>query len=167
MHQPVPAFTERQAQAHGVCALVESDLTLARAQAERFRENLQSLEGRRQVFDSLLGDREALISERSQRVAALEREVAERISLHAEREQDLLGKNKLEQQRVATLEAQALSMRAPSTGTAAGGRAGGGKEPRSSGTSRWKRSCARRRRTSASYARSWRRCARHWNSAKR
>jgi chromosome segregation ATPase len=102
---------ERQAQARRL-RLVDSDLTLARAQAERFRENLQSLEGRRQVFDSLLGDREALISERSQRVAALEREVAERISLHAEREQDLLGKNKLEQQRVATQEAQALAMRA-------------------------------------------------------
>src|ERR1700733_7334746 len=105
------SLKERQAQARRL-RLVESDLTLARAQAERFRENLQSLEGRRQVFDSLLGDREALISERSQRVAALEREVAERISLHAEREQDLLGKNKLEQQRVATLEAQAIAMRA-------------------------------------------------------
>src|ERR1700689_213733 len=105
------SLKERKAQARRL-GLVESDLTLARAQAERFRENLHSLEGRRQVFDSLLGDREALISERSQRVAALEREVAERISLHAEREQDLLGKNKLEQQRVATLEAQALAMRA-------------------------------------------------------
>src|SRR6202167_5757055 len=105
------SLKERQAQARRL-RLVESDLTLARAQAERFRENLHSLEGRRQVFDSLLGDREALISERSQRVAALEREVAERISLHAEREQEVLGKNKLEQQRVATLEAQALAMRA-------------------------------------------------------
>jgi chromosome segregation ATPase len=105
------SLKERQAQARRL-RLVESDLTLARAQAERFRENLQSLEGRRQVFDSLLGDREALISERSQRVAALEREVGERISLHAAREQDLLGKNKLEQQRVETLEAQALAMRA-------------------------------------------------------
>src|SRR6202167_4548098 len=83
------SLKERQAQARRL-RLVESDLTLARAQAERFRENLHSLEGRRQVFDSLLGDREALISERSQRVAALEREVAERISLHAEREQEVL-----------------------------------------------------------------------------
>jgi chromosome segregation ATPase len=104
------SLKERQTQARRL-RLLESDLTLARAQAERFRENLQSLEGRRQVFDSLLGDREALISERSQRVAALEREIAERIGLHAAREQDLLGKIKLEQQRVATLEAQAVAMR--------------------------------------------------------
>ena len=84
---------------------------LALAQAERFRENLRSLEGRRQVFDSLLGDREAVISERGQRVAALEREIAERIKLHAAREEDLLGKINIEQRRVATLEAEAIAMR--------------------------------------------------------
>jgi len=105
------SLKERQAQARRL-RVVESDLAHARAHAERYRENLQSLEGRRQVFDALLGDREAVISERAQRVAALEREVAERIKLHAAREQDLLGKIKLEQQRVATLEAEAIAMRA-------------------------------------------------------
>jgi chromosome segregation ATPase len=104
------SLKERQVQARRLRVL-ESDLALARAQTERFRENLQSLEGRRQVFDSLLGDREALISERSERVVALEREAAERIQAHGAREQELLEKIKLEQQRVATLEAQAIAMR--------------------------------------------------------
>jgi chromosome segregation ATPase len=104
------SLIERQAQARRLRVL-ESDLSQARAHAERYRENLQSLEGRRQVFDALLGDREAVISERSQRIAVLEREVAERIKLHGEREQDLLGKIALEQQRVATLEAEAIAMR--------------------------------------------------------
>jgi len=104
------SLKERQAQARRL-RVVESDLALARAHAERFRENLQSLEGRRQVFASLLGDREALISEGAQRIAALEREIADRIRLHGEREEDLLGKIKLEQQRVATLEAEAAAMR--------------------------------------------------------
>ena len=104
------SLKERQAQARRLRA-VEGDLVLALAQAERFRENLRSLEGRRQVFDSLLGDREAVISERGQRVAALEREIAERIKLHAAREEDLLGKIKIEQRRVATLEAEAIAMR--------------------------------------------------------
>jgi pSer/pThr/pTyr-binding forkhead associated (FHA) protein len=104
------SLKERQLQARRL-RVVESDLALARAQAERFRENLQSFEGRRQVFDSLLGDREALISERSQRLSAVEREISERIQLHAAREEDLLGKIKLEQQRVATLEAEATAMR--------------------------------------------------------
>jgi chromosome segregation ATPase len=105
------SLKERQTQARRL-RVVDGDLALARAHAERFRENLQSLEGRRQVFESLLGDREAVISERSQRVMALEREIAERIKLHAAREEDLLGKIKLEQQRVATLEAEAIAMRA-------------------------------------------------------
>ncbi|HEY4973587.1 MAG TPA: FHA domain-containing protein [Steroidobacteraceae bacterium] len=104
------SLKERQLQARRL-RVVEGDLALARAQAERFRENLQSFEGRRQVFDSLLGDREALISERSQRLSAVEREIAERIKLHSAREEDLLGKIKLEQQRVATLQDEASAMR--------------------------------------------------------
>jgi chromosome segregation ATPase len=104
------SLIERQAQARRL-RVMETDLSQARAHAERYRENLQSLEGRRQVFDALLGDREAVISERGQRISALEREVAERIKLHAAREQDLLGKITLEQTRVATLEAEAIAMR--------------------------------------------------------
>ena len=104
------SLKERQAQARRL-RVVESDLALARAQAERFRENLQSLEGRRQIFSSLLGDREALISESAQRIAALEREIADRVRLHGEHAEDLLGKVLLEQQRVATLEAEAAAMR--------------------------------------------------------
>ena len=111
MLRPVLALRNVRLQARRL-RVVEADLALARAHAERFRENLQSLEGRRQVFESLLGDREAVISERGQRVAALEREIAERIKLHAAREENLVGKIKAEQERVATLEAEAIAMRA-------------------------------------------------------
>ncbi|HEY4881329.1 MAG TPA: FHA domain-containing protein [Steroidobacteraceae bacterium] len=102
---------ERQTQARRLRTL-EADLAQARAHAERFRENLQSLEGRRQIFDSMLGDREALISERGQRASVLEREVAERIQLHAVREADLLAQIGSGQERVAKLEADAVALRA-------------------------------------------------------
>src|ERR1700682_6155189 len=105
------SLKERQLQARRL-RVVEADLAQARAHAERFRENLQSLEGRRQVFEAMLGDREAVISERGQRLAALEREIAERIKLHAAHEENLVGKIKAEQERVAKLEAEAISMRA-------------------------------------------------------
>jgi chromosome segregation ATPase len=101
---------ERQLQARRLRTL-EGDLALARAQAERFRENLQSLEGRRQVFASMLGDRESVISEHSQRLSALEREIAERVALHAAREEDLLAQIKTEKERVGKLEAEALALR--------------------------------------------------------
>jgi chromosome segregation ATPase len=101
---------ERQAQARRLRTL-EADLAQARAHAERFRENLQTLEGRRHVFESMLGDRESVISERAQRTAALEREIAERIRLHAAREEDLLVQIKSEKERVGTLEANAIALR--------------------------------------------------------
>jgi FHA domain len=102
---------ERQVQARRLRTL-EADLALARAHAERFRENLQTLEGRRHLFDSMLGDRESVISERAQRLAALEREIAERIRLHGAREEDLLSNIKTEKERVGKLEAEAIAMRA-------------------------------------------------------
>jgi chromosome segregation ATPase len=105
------ALKERQTQARRLRTL-ESDLAQARAQAERFRENLQTLEGRRHVFDSMLGDRESVISERVQRTSALEREIAERIRLHAAREEDLLAHIKAEKERVGILEADAMALRA-------------------------------------------------------
>jgi chromosome segregation ATPase len=105
------SLKERQAQARRLRTL-EADLAQARAQAERFRENLQSIEGRRHVYESMLGDREAVVSERDQRVAALEREVAERIKLHAGREQDLLAQIESEQGRVAALVAEGVALRA-------------------------------------------------------
>src|SRR6202451_2171898 len=46
------SLKERQAQARRLRTL-EADLAQARAHAERFRENLQSLEGRRPIFDSM------------------------------------------------------------------------------------------------------------------
>ena len=104
------ALKERQAQARRLRTL-EGDLAQARAQAERFRENLQTLEGRRHVFDSMLGDRESVISERAQRLAALEREIAERIRLHAAREEDLVTQIKSEKERVGKLEADAIALR--------------------------------------------------------
>jgi peptidoglycan hydrolase CwlO-like protein len=105
------ALRERQAQARRLRTL-EADLAHARALTERHRENLQSLEGRRQLFESMLGDREAVISQRGQRLAALEREVAERIKLHAAREQDLLMQVSAEQARVTQLTADAAALRA-------------------------------------------------------
>ena len=101
---------ERQAQARRLRTL-EGDLAQARAHAERFRENLHSLEGRRRVFESMLGDREAVISERGQRLAGLEREIAERTKLHAAREDDLLAQIQTGQARVAKLEAEAIELR--------------------------------------------------------
>lgn len=101
---------ERQVQARRLRTL-EGDLAQARAQAERFRENLQSLEGRRHVFESMLGDRDSVISERGGRLAALEREIAERIRLHAAREEDLLAQIKVEKERVGKLEAEAMALR--------------------------------------------------------
>jgi pSer/pThr/pTyr-binding forkhead associated (FHA) protein len=104
------SLKERQLQARRL-RVVEADLAQARAHAERFRENLQSLEGRRQVFEAMLGDREAVISERGQRLAALEREIAERIKLHSAHEENLLARIKAGQEQVAKLEAEAIAMR--------------------------------------------------------
>jgi hypothetical protein len=104
------ALKERQAIARRLRTL-EGDLAQARAHAERFRENLQSLEGRRHVFASMLGDRESVISERGQRLSALEREIGERIKLHAAREEDLLAQISAEKERVGKLEADAMAMR--------------------------------------------------------
>jgi pSer/pThr/pTyr-binding forkhead associated (FHA) protein/peptidoglycan hydrolase CwlO-like protein len=104
------SLKERQLQARRL-RVVEVDLAQTRSHAERFRENLQSLEGRRQVFEAMLGDREAVISERGQRLAALEREIAERIKLHAAHEENLVGKIKAGQEQVAKLEAEAIAMR--------------------------------------------------------
>lgn len=104
------ALKERQAQAQRLRTL-ESDLAQARAHAERFRENLRSLEGRRQLFESMLGDRDSVISERSERLATLEREIAERIKLHAAREENLLAQIATEKERVGKLEAEAMALR--------------------------------------------------------
>jgi chromosome segregation ATPase len=101
---------ERQAQARRL-RLLEADLAQARAQAERLRENLQSFEGRRHIFESMLGDRETVISERGYRLAALEREIAERIKLHAAHEENLLRNIKTEQERVAELDAEGMALR--------------------------------------------------------
>jgi chromosome segregation ATPase len=105
------SLKERQIQARRLRA-AETDLAQARAHAERFRENLQSLEGRRQVFEAMLGDRDAVISERNLRVAALEREVSERIQLYAGREHELGAQIGTGQERVAQLEAQIVAQRA-------------------------------------------------------
>ncbi|MGH8230639.1 MAG: hypothetical protein ACRESY_02330, partial [Steroidobacteraceae bacterium] len=101
---------ERQIQARRLRS-AESDLAQTRAYAERFRENLQSLEGRRQVFEAMLGDRDAVVSERNLRVSALEREVSERIQLHASRENELGAQIHAGQERVAQLEAQIVAQR--------------------------------------------------------
>ena len=73
---------EHQSQTRRVRDL-EADLASARAHTERHRETLQSLEGRRQVFEVMLLEGESGLSEREARIAELERELAERVKLKA------------------------------------------------------------------------------------
>jgi chromosome segregation ATPase len=86
-------------------ARVEADGAEQQRRSERYRERLQSLEGRRQVFDAMLGEREQLVAERDARIALLESEVAERAQHAGAREGDLVAELGAEKQRVQDLEA--------------------------------------------------------------
>jgi chromosome segregation ATPase len=87
-------------------ARAEADVAEHQRRSERYREQLQSLEGRRQLFDGMLGEREQLVAERDARIALLESEVAERTQHAGAREGDLIAALGAEKQRVQTLEAQ-------------------------------------------------------------
>jgi septal ring factor EnvC (AmiA/AmiB activator) len=98
---------EREQQARRV-RLLESDLAQVRAAAERYRETLQSMEGRRQIFESMLDEREAELIQRGGTVARLEAEMTQRTKFNVARETDLKGLLTAEQERVRQLEQQAI-----------------------------------------------------------
>jgi len=66
---------------------------------ERYRESLQSLEGRRELYDTVIAEREA-------RIATLERDAAERERLVGAREEDLRIAVRGQEERVRELDAQ-------------------------------------------------------------
>src|SRR6202020_927586 len=80
--------------------LLETDLAQARGDAERYREVLQSMEGRRQIFTTMLDEQETEILHRGNSVVKLETEVADRTRIGATRESDLKGLLAAEQDRV-------------------------------------------------------------------
>jgi chromosome segregation ATPase len=77
----------------------EIDLTQWRVRGERYRESLQSLEGRRELYDTVIAEREA-------RIATLERDAAERERLVGAREEDLRIAVRGQEERVRELDAQ-------------------------------------------------------------
>ncbi|HEY6452975.1 MAG TPA: FHA domain-containing protein [Steroidobacteraceae bacterium] len=76
----------------------ESDLVQWRTRGERYRETLQSLEGRRELYDGVIAEREA-------RIAELEHESAERERHIGAREEALRIAVRNQEQRVGELEA--------------------------------------------------------------
>jgi chromosome segregation ATPase len=91
---------------------LETDLAQMRTSAERYRETLQSMEGRRQIFESMLDERETELIERGGTVVKLEAEMTQRTKFSAEREQDMKSLLGAEQQRVRQLEQAAIISRA-------------------------------------------------------
>jgi chromosome segregation ATPase len=106
------AMLKEQQQLTRRVRLLEADLAQSRANAERYRERLQSQEGRRQIFSSMLDEREAEIIERGSTVAKLEAEMSERTKFSIGREQDLKGILAAEQERVRQLEQAGIIARA-------------------------------------------------------
>ena len=98
----------RQVHALGEARIAQAEADSAEHQrrSERYREQLQSLEGRRQIFDAMLGEREQLLAERDARVAQLEREAAERAQHAGVRESDLVAELGAATQRAAGLAAE-------------------------------------------------------------
>jgi chromosome segregation ATPase len=86
-------------------ARAQADAADHQRRSERFREQLQSLDGRQQFFDVMLGEREQLVSERDIRIAQLESEVAERIRHAGTRENDLVAELAAERERAQCFEA--------------------------------------------------------------
>jgi chromosome segregation ATPase len=77
----------------------ELDLAQWRTRGERYREALQSMEGRRELYDGMLADREA-------RIAEVERELTERGRKSGAREEELQAALRTESERVRTLDAE-------------------------------------------------------------
>ncbi len=92
--------------------LLEADLNQARATAERYRETLQSMEGRRQIFESMMDDQETELIERGATVANLEAEMAKRTQFTTTRESEIKALLSTEQERVRQLEQAAIIHRA-------------------------------------------------------
>jgi septal ring factor EnvC (AmiA/AmiB activator) len=90
---------------------LETDLAQMRTSAERYRETLQSLEGRRQIFESMLDERETELIERGGTVVKLEAEMTQRTKFSVAREQDMKSVLSAEQQRVRQLEQAAIISR--------------------------------------------------------
>jgi golgin subfamily B member 1 len=76
----------------------EFDLAQWRARGERYQETLQSLEGRRELYDGMIAEREA-------RIASLEQEAAERERHVGAREEDLRVAVRNQEQRASELDA--------------------------------------------------------------
>jgi chromosome segregation ATPase len=102
---------EREQQGRRV-RLLEADLAQLRMSAERYRERLQSMEGRRQIFESMLDERETEIIERGGTVVRLEAEMTQRTKSGVVRETDLKSLLNAEQQRVRQLEQASIINRA-------------------------------------------------------
>lgn len=92
-------------------SVIETELAQAQIHTERYRESLQNLEGRRQVFEAMLLDGDALITERELRIAALEGELAERGKHSGAREQELMLALRSEQERVREQDAALSALR--------------------------------------------------------
>ncbi len=82
-------------------AAAEFDLAQWRARGERYRETLQSLEGRRGLYDNMLAEREAQIS-------SLEQAVNDRERSAGAREEDLRTAVRGQEDRVRELDAQRM-----------------------------------------------------------
>jgi chromosome segregation ATPase len=102
---------EREQQARRIRVL-EIDLTQVRLNAERYRETLQSMEGRRQIFESMLDERETQLIEHGGTVAKLESEMNQRTQFNVLREQELKSSLATAQERVRQLEQAAIIGRA-------------------------------------------------------
>jgi chromosome segregation ATPase len=75
----------------------EFDLAQWRARGERYQETLQTLEGRRELYDGMIAEREA-------RIASLEQEAAERERHVGAREEDLRVAVRNQEQRASELD---------------------------------------------------------------
>jgi chromosome segregation ATPase len=80
------------------CQSAEIDLAQWRMRGERYRESLQSQEGRRQLYEGMIAEREA-------RIATLERDFIERERLVGAREEDLRITVRGQEERVRELDA--------------------------------------------------------------
>jgi chromosome segregation ATPase len=80
------------------CQSAEIDLAQWRMRGERYRESLQSQEGRRQLYEGMIAEREA-------RIATLERDFVERERLVGAREEDLRITVRGQEERVRELDA--------------------------------------------------------------
>ncbi|MFI4914474.1 MAG: FHA domain-containing protein [Steroidobacterales bacterium] len=105
------AMAAEHAARAGVLERAQADLQELRLRAESYREALQHAEGRRQLFNSFIGEREEVIAQRDTRIAALEQELGERSRLNGAREEELIGALANEKQRGIELQAQIEALR--------------------------------------------------------